>query len=140
MHNTTFTFEDSLYFNYYCFHNGFDLSSMYALHWKKHPEDYIGFEDHIRNKISKSLDDCFPTLEEDGGTLGDLNDLKKLLKIHARKAFKVATMILNEDLSMTFSDKDIEIIRKHILYCIKVADNPTIYKAIAKQNNWKYDD
>ncbi len=56
--------------------------------------------------------------------------------------FEIATFIIKKG-KLTEQMYDlalIYIIRMHVLTCLKLANNPTIYKAIAKQNGWKYDE
>ena len=57
------------------------------------------------------------------------------LLIHNKNAHAYMTFFLNKDLKKYYSDELIDIIRKHVLSCSKVSDDP-IYKEIMKQNGW----
>lgn len=91
------------------------------------------FAEHINKTQIANAKFFLPTLTEDGGTLDNLEELSLLIR--NENAHDYMTFFLNKDLKKCYSDELIDIIRKHVLSCSKVSDDP-IYKELIKQNKW----
>jgi len=85
----------------------------------------------------------FLTYIDEGGIVENEEEMSILLNKEKKdELFEIATFIIKKG-KLTEQMYDlalIYIIRMHVLTCLKLANNPTIYKAIAKQNGWKYDE
>ena len=92
------------------------------------------FAEHINKTQIANAKFFLPTLTEDGGTLDNLEELSLLIR--NENAHKYMTFFLNKDLNKCYSDELIDIIRKHVLSCSKVSDDP-IYKEQKKKNKWQ---
>ena len=95
--------------------------------------EYPEFMEHINRTQIANAKFFLPTLTEDGGTLDNLEELSLLIR--NENAHKYMTFFLNKDLKKYYSDELIDIIRKHVLSCSKVSNDP-IYKELIKQNKW----
>lgn len=117
-----YNYKDYFYWDLMTFANHYD--SIY--------ED-SEFTEHVNKVQIENAKFFLPTLIEDGGTLDDLEELSLL--IHNENAHAYMTFFVNKDLKKYYSDELISIIRKHVLSCSKVSNDP-IYKEIIKQNKW----
>ena len=91
------------------------------------------FAEHINKTQLANAKFFLPTLTEDGGTLDNLEELSLLIR--NKNAHDYMTFFLNKDLKKYYSNELIDIIRKHVLSCSKVSNDP-IYKELIKQNKW----
>ena len=121
-------YEDEFYWKY---HNC--LYYLPHLNWKINKFDEKGTPYSYLNR----LDPCCPTLVEDGGYIENLEDFKQLYLEREEEALEAAHFFLYwADKLMEYIPKDgLELMRKSILTCSKVSNNP-IYQQIIDKYNW----
>jgi len=121
-------YEDEFYWKY---HNC--LYYLPHLNWKINKFDERGIPYSYLNR----LDPCCPTLVEDGGYIENLEDFKQLYLEREKEALEVAHFFLYwaDKLIEYIPEDGLELMRKSILTCSKVSNNP-IYQQIIDKYNW----
>lgn len=121
-------YEDEFYWKY---HNC--LYDLPHLNWKINKFDEKGIPYSYLNRLNP----CCPTLVEDGGYIENLEDFKQLYLEREKEALEAAHFFLYwADKLMEYIPEDgLELMRKSILTCSKVSDNP-IYQQIIDKYNW----
>ena len=115
------------YWTYHCLHD------LLLIDWKTTKFDKNGIPYSYKHRLDVSC----PTLVEDGGYIESLEDFKLLFDTYKDEALYVAGYFLRhaEKLQEILPEDGLDLIRKSVLTCAKVSDEP-IYKEVIIKFGW----